>query len=90
MVGVSAQVANKGVSNNIFSIKKMLSFLYSYIAIDLVVEGFGLHPVLSGHLDERDLIVPSKFGDKWRRGVASSWLSNAFLEQRNRGWLRSL
>ena len=61
MVGVSAQVANKGVSNDIFSIKKMLSFLYSYIAIDLVVEGFGSCPVLSGHLDKRDLVVSSKF-----------------------------
>ena len=78
MVGVSAQVANKGVSNNIFSIKKMLSFLYSYIAIDLVVEGFGLHPVLSGHLDKGVLVVTNKFGDKWRRAVASSRLSDVF------------
>ena len=55
-------MANKDVSNDIFSIKKMLTFLYSYIAIDLVVEGFGEHPVLSGHLNKkRDFIVPDKF-----------------------------
>ena len=37
-----------------------------------MVEGSGVHPVLSGHLNKRDLVVPSKFEDNWRRAVASS------------------
>ena len=77
-MGVSAQVTNKDVSNDIFSIKKMLTFLYSLIAIDLMVEGSGVHPVLSSHLDKKNLVVPNKFGDKWRRAVVSSRRSDVF------------
>ena len=56
----------------------MLTFLYSYIAIDLVVEGSEVHPVLSGNLDKKNLVVPNKFGDKWRRAVASSRRCDVF------------
>ena len=55
---------------------KKLAFLFSYIALDLV--GFGEHHVLSGHLDKRDLVVPNKSGDKWRRAVASFKLFDVF------------
>ena len=43
-----------------------------------MVEGSGVHPVLLGHLDKRNLVVPNKFGDKWRRAVASSRRSDVF------------
>ena len=47
-----------------------------------MVEGSGVHPVLSSHLDKKNLVVPNKFGDKWRRAVASSRRYDVFLEQR--------